>query len=146
MPWLKITPDDEDAEFAPEPLSFRVRDLTVGEQREYRAKGEALTQQLADIDIGTAPDEEADDIEKAAYGLKLNAATQRMAAVTAELGDLMIETHVAEVEGYDSIDDVPDFYLQPMREKTQDFLEERRNLGWSLVVGTAQAKPSKGRK
>lgn len=165
MTWLMISPikpeiDGEDVENGesvmidgldeialPEPLRFKVKELSVAERREYRAKAEEMSAELDTMEsIGPMPAEDADSVVQTDYSVRVQQLTRRMSKMMDRIRDHMIETYVVEIEGYESVDDLDDFYLDAMQVKIADFLQARRNLGWKLVAGTALAKPSKGRK
>ena len=152
MTWLMIRPvAPEDGELAdvklPEPLRFKVRDLTVAEHREYSEEAQSLLQEVMDFEsLGDAPAEDADDYVKAQYTIELSRITAKSSQATYDASQLMVRTFVTDFDGYDSLDDLPEFYLGAIAEKIRDFMQARSTLSWTLDVGTAQAKPSKGRK
>ena len=158
MPWVKITAQHEETdegvgeaadwgeEALPEPLRFYIRDLTVGEAADYRERVREMLDELEDVEDAGEPPDEADEDAMALYKMRQVQATRRRAEVLDKTSLHQVEIYVREFDGYDSINDLPDYYLPAVIEKVQDFLAGRRTLSWTLDVGTRSAKPSKGRK
>ena len=158
MPWVKITAQHEETdegvgeaadwgeEALPEPLRFYIRDLTVGEAADYRERVREMMDEATDVqDVGEQPDEDDEDA-MALYRLREARAAQKLTDGLEKAQRYQVEIYVREFDGYESINDLPDYYLPAVIEKVQDFLAGRRTLSWTLDVGTRSAKPSKGRK
>ena len=156
MTWLMITPsypvqDAEDEQSVPDDvmaevplppaLRFKVRDLTVAERAEMQSRVRELTDNIPDPAQFLNIDEDDTDAQVRAATL-----LGELEEKTRELQMFTIATYVTEIDGYDSIEDVPDFYLPAIAEKAGDFTAARKALSWRLDVGTAVAKPAMGRR
>ena len=167
MTWLKLEPDilddpaDEEDELINqikgaahtnhylEPITFKVRDLTIKEYTEYQ-EYLALKQEEAP-EIPKPPDLERPNEESSnEYARKYQAAfeeyqneTRRVTNIIMKLND---ETHlktvdlfVSEIKEYD-FDTLPYDYIQPLATMITNFTRARRMNSYKLVTPTAKVK------
>lgn len=146
MPWAMIRPEGENA---PEPLRFYIRDLTVDEFNDYQSRVMEHVRKMSEVEL-PAPPEDGATPEQVSSTLKMQAAAADAIASGIGIDMLSVQTFVSEIEGYsfdgDGEPQLPWYYLRPIAEKVQDFISAQQTRSWTLDIGTAAAKPSKGRK